>query len=398
MRVTVSKSTPKGTVIAPPSKSMAHRLLICAALTDGVSKISGLELSDDVKATIDCLKALGVGIQLKDGTASVTGGIRPTGDTLECNESGSTLRFMIPICLTTGIRLTLKGSKRLFARSLSVYQSLCDGHGFEFNQTEDSVTVKGRLESGSYRMRGDISSQFISGLMFALSTLEGDSKIEIEKNLESAPYLDLTESALNAFGADIKRNGNIITVKGGHGFCRREMTVEGDCSNAAFFEALNTAGGNVTVTGLSADTLQGDRVYKEYFDKIRSGVPTLDVSNCPDLAPILMAMGAVCNGVRLIGTRRLKIKESDRGAAMAKELDKFGITVSTLENEITVSGKLSPPRETLYGHNDHRIVMSLATLCVITGGVIDGAEAVSKSLPDYFERLEKLGTEVLYEA
>lgn len=397
MRVTVNKSTPRGSVMAPPSKSMAHRLLICSALAKGESKVRSLEMSEDVVATVSCLRALGVGIDINDKVATVTGGIAPTGDTLYCNESGSTLRFMIPICLTTGKRLTLKGSKRLFARSLSVYQSLCEKHGFEFVQSEDSVTVKGMLQSGSYRVRGDISSQFISGLMFALSMINGESVIEIEGSLESAPYLDLTESALKAFGVNVLRNQNVITLDGKNSFVPRDMTVEGDCSNAAFFEALNYVGGDVCVTGLSPDTLQGDRVYKQFFDSIKTGAPTLDVRDCPDLAPIMMAIGAVYGGVRLVGTRRLKIKESDRGAVMAKELEKFSIITCNYENEITVSGKLTPPHEMLCGHNDHRIVMALATLCVMTGGTIDGAEAVNKSLPDYFERLEKLGTEVIYE-
>lgn len=396
MKVTIKSGKPCGTVTAPPSKSMAHRLLISAALATGDSKVRGLEMSDDITATLGCLRALGADIKMNGDTACVSGGLCKNACILDCNESGSTLRFMIPICLSLNKKITLRGTKRLFSRSLSVYEKLCADNGMYFEKGEDFVTVKGDIKSGVYRVRGDISSQFISGLMFILPTLEGDSVIEIEGKLESAPYLDLTEAALRDFGVTVTRTESKIAIKGAQRYQPRDIRVEGDESNAAFFDALTLMGGDVRVTGLSPKTLQGDRVYKEYFEKIKRG-ETLDISDCPDLGPIMMAVGAAYGGVKLTGTHRLKIKESDRGAAMAAELEKFGITVQNGDNDIAVSGKLTPPKDFLYGHNDHRIVMSLATLCVKTGGVIDGAEAVRKSLPDYFERLSGLGLEVRYE-
>lgn len=377
MTVTVTRSKAKGKVSAPPSKSMAHRLLICSHLAGG-GTVSGLEYSEDIKATLACLDAL------------------DNGCDLNCNESGSTLRFMIPLCLLKGRKITLRGTSRLFSRSLSVYEDICRKQDIYFEKGDGFVTVNGVLSPGHYSVRGDISSQFISGLMFVLPLLSGDSEIEITHNLESKPYLDLTFKALADFGISERMEGNTIYIKGGQRYRPRDMAVEGDYSNAAFFDALNLLGGDVEVTGLDKSSLQGDRVYKDYFGQLEKGTPTLDISDCPDLGPILMALAAAKNGCTLTGTHRLKIKESDRGAAMKAELEKFGITVSLYEDKITVSGTLSGTlSQTLCGHNDHRIVMALAVLCTLTGGSITDAQAVNKSLPDFFERLAELGIEVI---
>lgn len=377
MKVTINKSIANGSVFAPPSKSMAHRLLICSYLAGGGS-VSGLEYSDDIIATEGCLEAL------KSGKTE-----------LYCNESGSTLRFMLPLCLILNKQITLFGTERLLSRSLEVYADICKEQGIYFCQQKNSVTVKGMLGAGHYKVRGDISSQFISGLMFVLPTLNGDSVIEIIGNLESKPYLDLTVKALSDFGVKVDFCENTIKIKGNQTYNKTDVTVEGDYSNAAFFDALAVIGGNVTVNGLLKDSLQGDRVYKEYFDALKKGTPTLDVSDCPDLAPILMAVAAAKNGCTLTGTRRLKIKESDRGAAMAAELAKLGAKVDNLENSITVykCDKLKSAR--LCGHNDHRIVMALSVLLTLCGGEIEGAQAVNKSFPDFFERLSGIGIEVM---
>lgn len=397
MKVTIKKGIPCGTVTAPPSKSMAHRLLICAALANGTSTISNVAISDDIKATIGALKSLGADIQINGSAVTVTGPLNNQNpDTINCNESGSTLRFMIPLCLLKGTDIRLCGTKRLFSRSLAVFETLCRERGFAFVQDSAGVTVNGRLESGVYRVRGDISSQFISGLMFALPNLNGDSVIEIENTLESAPYIDLTTQALSQFNVKTLRENNKIYISHST-FTPCNESVEGDCSNAAFFDALNLMGGSVKVLGLDPNTLQGDYIYKDYFNEIKNGCPTLDISDCPDLAPILMAAGAASNGVTLVGTRRLKIKESDRGAAMASELKKMSVDVKISENTITVGHGIQPPADTIYGHNDHRIVMAMACLMTKTGGTIDGAGAVCKSMPDFFEKLRTLGVEVIDE-
>ena len=398
MVVTINKSTAFGRVKAPPSKSMVHRYLICAALSPE-SEIKGIGFSEDIKATLSCLEALGANVEIIGNTVKI-GGIDMEkaikSDKLFCNESGSTLRFLIPLCLLFDRKITLSGTKRLMERSLSVYADICAASGLEFRQTQDSVTVSGRLKAGKYSVRGDVSSQFISGLMFALPLLPNDSVIDITGALESGSYLGMTVKALADFGVRISRTDeHTIYIKGNQTYKPRSLAVEGDYSNAAFFDVLNALGGNVAVSGLKEDTCQGDAVYKKLFGEIMCGTPEIDISDCPDLGPVLMAAAAANNGAHFTGTHRLKIKESDRGAAMAEELAKFGCEVQVDDNDITVRKcELKKPELPLNGHNDHRIVMSLAVLCTLTGGKIYGAEAVSKSFPDFFERFSSLGIDL----
>ncbi len=401
MIVTIEKSTAFGSVTAPPSKSMAHRYLICGALTGG-SVIENVAFSDDIMATISCLEALGAKAEIIGNTVKI-GGISKckniNSNELNCNESGSTLRFLIPLCMLKGEKITLKGTNRLFERKLSVYEELCKAQGIEFVVKESSVTINGIMTPGRYSVRGDISSQFISGLMLALPCLEGESVIDIVGKLESGPYLNLTLKSLADFGIRISRiDENTMYVKGEQLYKKRTLSVEGDYSNAAFFEAFNVLGSNVAVNGLDADSVQGDKVYKEIFPLLAKGRPTVDISDCPDLAPILMATAAALNGAVFIGTHRLKIKESDRGYAMAEELAKFGCKVNVEEDKIEVLPcTLKTPVLPLSGHNDHRIVMAVAVLCTLTGGKIYGAQAISKSFPDFFNVLSRLGVKLKVE-
>ncbi len=398
MIATIKKSTAYGSVKAPPSKSMAHRYLICAALSNK-STVKGVAFSEDIKATLNCLKALGAETNIEGDTVSLKGiNINKpiSSSSLFCNESGSTLRFLIPLCLIFGTEITLNGTERLMSRSLSVYEDMCSDLGIKFTKSKTSVTVNGKLTAGKYSVKGDISSQFISGLMFALPLLKGDSTIEITGNIESSSYLDMTVKALADFGVRISRiDEHTIFIKGEQTYKPRTVTVEGDYSNAAFFEGLNTIGGNVGIRGLKRETCQGDAVYKKLFKGLIRECPTIDISDCPDLGPILMTVASANNGARLTGTHRLKIKESDRGTAMAEELAKFGVKVELKENEITVyKAELKTPQLPLYGHNDHRIVMSLAVLSTLTGGEIYGAEAVNKSFPDFFKALSSIGIDL----
>ncbi len=389
MRIKIYKGTAAGTMIAPPSKSMAHRLLICGAMTEK-SSVSGIEFSEDICATIDCLKALGAKIEIIGDRVEV-GGLNPAkfpeNAELFCRESGSTLRFFIPLCLLSGKEIKLFGSERLLSRPQEVYEELCREKGFSFINDGKKITLKGSLGAGEYLVRGDVSSQFITGLIFALS-LCGGGKIKLKGKTESGSYIELTKKALAEFGIDITLGENEIIVPAGAVFQNRDIAVEGDYSNAAFFDALNVFGGEVELLGLDECSLQGDRVYSEIFAE---DTPEYDLSDCPDLAPIAFAVAAYKGGGHFSGTHRLKIKESDRAEAMRKELEKFGIKLTIGENEVSVSGKLTPPTTVLAGHNDHRIVMALAVLSTLTGGVIEGAEAAAKSLPDFFSRLASLG-------
>lgn len=386
----------KGSINAPPSKSMAHRYLIGAALSKEKSVISGVDFSEDILATVDCLKALGAEITAENGTVTVNpeGFMKQTESVLNCRESGSTLRFFIPLALCLGKRITLQGSQRLFERPLDVYEKLCADNGFEFEKGENSVTLCGKLESGKYEIRGDISSQFITGLIFALLCLGEDSSIAIVPPFESRSYINLTISALKSFGADITFEDELtvaIRKSRMHSFSGR---VEGDYSNAAFLDAFNYIGSDITIGNLKADSLQGDRVYKEYFEEISKGTPTLDISDCPDLGPVLIALAALKNGATLVGTDRLKAKESDRGQAMHDELVKLGGGLVFGKNTITVPKQnLKRSAEPLNGHNDHRIVMALSLILSRCGGTIEGAQAVRKSYPDFFRDIINLGAE-----
>lgn len=511
MKLRIEKGRAAGTVAAPPSKSMAHRMLICAGLSGKPCIVHGISDSEDMLATMDCLRALGVKCDKVGDTVRVSGGIGKceiaeadagsepdslrisaccgaeanTGSdsaacgnqstklscgaendeqesksdekqarncgtdaksksggcvqrgtaageaaagaaaspvTLPCRESGSTLRFFVPIALLTGRQTIFTGSERLMQRPQSVYETLCMDSGFSFERKEREILVQGKLTAGEYELRGDVSSQFVTGLLLALPLLEADSRIKLIPPVESRSYIDMTISALSAFGVTaVWEDERSIYIRGMQSYDADEVFVEGDYSNAAFFEAMNVLGADVKIENLREDSLQGDRVYRKLFEKLRNdaalaahgiqsaasssaygtaavaaaGAGALDISDCPDLGPVLMAVAAAIGGGRFTGTKRLKIKESDRGEAMARELRKLGVSVIVGENEISVGSEgLHMPTEPLSGHNDHRIVMSEAVLLTQTGGMIDGAEAVAKSFPDFFDRLTSLGIEV----
>lgn len=399
MKVAIHPGKAIGTVAAPPSKSMAHRLLICAGLSQGISHIRGVELNDDILATIDCLRTLGASCTIDGDAVTVTGAdlrnAEPAG-TLFCRESGSTLRFFIPLGLLCGKRVSFAGTEKLLSRPLDVYRELCEEKGFLFAREGQTLRVQGNLEGGTFLVPGDISSQFITGLLFALPLTDRDSCIQITTPLESKSYIDLTMQALHTFGIKAWwQNPYTIVVPGGQRYTATDMAVEGDYSGAAFYAAMNALGSSIEITGLSPDSLQGDKVYARYFALLCSGRPEIDISDCPDLGPVLFAVAAAKNGAVFTGTRRLKIKESDRAAAMARELAAFGAQVTVEENSVTVtSDGFHFPERTLCGHNDHRIVMSLAVLLMLTGGEIEGAQAVRKSFPDFFEKLQGLKIEV----
>ena len=395
MKVRIFPSTARGSVMAPPSKSIAHRALICAALAKGESRISGISDCEDVAATLDCLRALGADCKI-DNVIVIVKGIdfsQSPSAILPCRESGSTIRFLLPLCLLFDKEITLVGAPSLLRRPMAVYQNLCREHNLFFEQTERGITVKGQLTAGEYTLPGDVSSQFISGMLFALTQVKGESILHILPPFESRSYVLLTLQALAVFGAEIAwADENTLRICGGKSLSAQALTVEGDYSNAAFLSALNMLGGEVTVTGLDPKSLQGDRVYFDHFASLTKGFATISLCDCPDLAPILFALSAAKSGGRFTDTRRLAIKESNRAEAMATELRKFGTTVEVLENEVIITPTdLHAPTEPLAGHNDHRIVMSLAVLATQTGGIIEGAEVVAKSFPDFFERIAALG-------
>lgn len=399
MRIKIGKSVARGTISAPPSKSMAHRLLICAAMCEGASTVRDISDCEDVLATIDCLKAFGIEASFCGNDVTVYGkdfrNVKAS-EPLRCRESGSTLRFMIPPALLSGQTVVFYGAKTLMQRPMSVYEELCKTKNMTYISDGDSIVVKGKLPGGNYSIVGNISSQFISGLIFALPLAESDSIIKIIPPIESRSYIELTLSAVRKFGivADWI-DENTIKIPGNQKYIPCDVTVEGDYSGASFPDALNLFGGEVNILGLDKNSIQGDKVYKRYYEMLKNGVPNIHIGDCPDLGPVLFAIAAAKYGGVFSGTKRLKIKESDRASAMAEELKKFGTSVSVYEDTVVIyPSDFKAPNAALSGHNDHRIVMALSLLLTLTGGEIDGAEAISKSYPSFFENLKALGIEV----
>ncbi len=389
MKTSIKKGRATGEAAAPPSKSYAHRLLIAAAFAKGESKIENVAFSEDISATLDCLRALGASVRVDGNTVTLSGGDLRARKTLPCRESGSTLRFLIPAAILFG-NAVFGGSERLIARGIDVYRETLTDAGFLV--TEKYILANGTLKPGDYTMRGDVSSQFISGMLFALPQLEGDSTLTVLPPFESREYVDITLDVLSKFGIEIEQEGLTYRIRGGQTYKPQNMTVEGDHSNAAFLLALG-----VKVTGLCENSKQGDRVAAQLIQKLEENV-TLDLSDCPDLAPVLFAVAAANKGARFTGTRRLAIKESNRAEAMAAELAKLGVAVTVGENEVTVGSGIHAPTEVISGHNDHRIVMAMSVLLTLVGGEIEGSEAIKKSYPDFFEVLSRLGIEVTHEA
>lgn len=398
MKAKVYPSKPNGTVSAPASKSMAHRLLICAGLSKGESLVSNISYSEDILATLDCLEAMGAKVERRKDSVKINGAspCDAEGKVFFARESGSTLRFFIPLLLLSENMQSFTGCGRLMQRPMSVYEEICKERRLFYSHENEVIKIKGRLNAGEFRVKGDISSQFISGLLFALPFLNGDSVIKLIPPVESRSYINMTINAMAIFGVEILwQDENTLYIKGQQSYKACDVTTEGDWSNAAFLDALNLIGGECEVTGLLDNSLQGDKVYREYFSLLKSGTPELDVTDCPDLAPILMTMAAYLNGATLTGTKRLKIKESDRGVVMKQELSKFGADIEIFENSIVIKkAQLHTPTEVLCSHNDHRIVMSLCVLSLAFSGVIENAQAVDKSFPDFFEKIRELSGKV----
>lgn len=399
MKVKILPSKTSGEVSAPPSKSFAHRYLIGSVLSCGKCVIKNIADSDDISATLSCIEQLG-GSVTKDGNI-VT--VIPTNEkqienaVFDCKESGSTLRFFIPVVLATGAKnCTFLGSERLLARGIKEYEKLFENSDVKIKSDEKSIEVNGTLSAGNYEISGEVSSQYTTGMLFALSVLDGKSTLKITGNAESRAYVDMTIKVLKDFGADIAEPGkNFFEINGKGRLSPGEFTVEGDWSNAAFLIALSRLVGTISVSGLNENSVQGDRFCTAAFDALDGENAEIDLKDCPDLAPILFSYAAYKNGGKFINTRRLRVKESDRANVMAEELKKFGANVKVYENSVEIERtQLKPPIVPLCGHNDHRIVMALSVLAAVLGAEIDGAEAVNKSYPDFFRVIKKAGVNV----
>ena len=410
-----------GTVSAPPSKSMAHRALLCSALAKGTSHIENLEFSKDISATLAAAGQLCARVESGPADALVEGlgHFRPVFGPVDCCESGSTLRFLIPLASLTGQSITFVGRGRLMERPQSVYETLYREQNLHFEQANGQLTVAGSLRSGEYTLAGNVSSQFISGLLFALPLLAGDSTLHLIPPVESRSYIEMTRAAQAAFGVTSHwLDDTTLCIPGGQQYHPRDYIVEGDYSQAAFLAVLGAVKGGITLTGLAAETLQGDAAILDIlrrcgakFTRTEAGLVfeqaplhgvDIDLADCPDLGPVLMVLGLLCEGTTVIrNAERLRIKESDRIAAMEAELRACGGVLSSEGGTITVQGckpRLHAPEAPLSGHNDHRVVMSLTVLALAADIplAINEAEAVQKSWPHFFDALKPLGVEVHY--
>ena len=398
----------------PSSKSLGHRAIICASLAKGTSIVSNVDMSKDIEATIDCMRQLGATIVVNHDELQITG-IEEFKDKeyfLWCNESGSTLRFMIPIASLSNQKVYLSGTKRLLERPQEIYKQIFNEQDLIFEQLENEIVINGSLKSHHYVIDGNVSSQFISGLLFALPLCDNDSIIEIRNEFASKSYVDLTISMLETFGIQIEwLNHYTIKVFGNQQYQSAKVTIEADYSQLAFFAVLGALGQPVTCLHANKNSLQGDKAILDILANMGckivwedNGVSvtgtslhatTIDLQNCPDLGPILFTCASLIEGTtHFIHAKRLRIKESDRIYAMECELRKLGVHIESTEDEVWITGtkKWKTPCM-VYGHNDHRIVMALAIGAIVSanGVTIDGAEAISKSYPHFFEDLEKLG-------
>ena len=376
MNLTITPGKLSGTVTPPPSKSQAHRLLICAALAGEGSVIHGLADSQDIRATRRCLAELNTE--------------RINLPKFDCGESGSTLRFLIPIALALRGGGIFTGHGRLMERPQKPYFDIFDEEGV--------LTVEGRLTPGEYRLPGNVSSQFFTGLLMALPLLDGPSVIIPTTRMESEGYIGMTLEAMHEFGVDIASTRSLpphYLIPGGSRYQTAEATVEGDWSQAAFWYAANCLGCTVDVRGVSQHSAQGDRVIESCCqDLSRPGDREIDMSGCPDLAPPVAAAAAVRQGtIRLVNAARLRIKESDRLAAITAALNALGARVTEHPDSLTIYGQDSLTGGTVDCCNDHRIAMMAAVAATRCREPVTllGAECVAKSYPDFWEHYRMLG-------
>lgn len=418
MNITVKPGRIAGSVNVPSSKSLGHRAVICAGLARGRSLIKGLSPSKDVEATISGLRQLGICCEFSGSDLVIENNDLPAeGALIDCKESGSTLRFLIPVALALAGEAVFTGSGRLGERPLDVYRELFSSMGIAWHQEHGGLPlrVKGCLKSGEYEVDGSISSQFITGLLFALPLLKDGSVLRIKNTLESRPYVDLTMDTLKDFGINIINHSyKEFIIPGGQSYTQRNYNVEGDYSQAAFFLAGGALSGSVSLNGLKKPSLQGDRVIIDLLSRMGAELTwndnilhvsqasltgtTIDASQCPDLVPILAVTGALSQGTTVIeNAGRLRLKESDRLSAMAGELKRLGADIKKLNDGLIIHGKPRLSGGSVSSWNDHRVAMSLgvAALRCSSPVTINNAECVDKSYPLFWEDLKRIGGDVV---
>jgi len=436
--VTIQPFSLNGKIKIPPSKSLGHRAIIAAALSYGECAIYNISMSEDIIATCGIMEKLGAKIKKipnslhisgkgaiefsKDGIFNnkiennETANSENISNQLECNESGSTLRFLIPIAMQSGGKIIFKGRGKLVHRPLKPYYEIFDKQNIKYITDEGylPLTIYGKLKPGIFELRGDVSSQFITGLLYALPLLNGDSTIVVTTKMESIGYIDLTLDVLSKFGVEIKNNNyREFKVKGNQHYQKRDYRVEGDFSQAAFYLAAGVLGGEVQCTHLNMESLQGDRVIMDIIRNmggklsLENGIlkasesdlkgSVVDVSQCPDLLPIVAVLGALSDGTtEIINASRARIKESDRIRAIATELNKIGAEVIEKGDSLLIHGKPLLKGGIVNSWNDHRIAMAMAIASIKCTEklTIQNSGAVKKSYPNFYDDFKSLGGKI----
>lgn len=416
MNIKITRGQLRGSVNMISSKSDAHRLMIAAALADEPTEIAMQGISADIEATALCLKNLGAKIEKRDDKVWIAPMIAEQDGIaiLDCNESGSTLRFLLPVAAALGRSVLMEGQGRLPERPIGILTELLSEHGCQISQHQLPLEMSGQLQGGIYRLPGNISSQFITGLLFALPILEEDSDIVLTTNVESRGYIDMTLHTLQRFGIVIEETENGFHVPGKQTYhSPKEVSAEGDWSNAAFWLAAGAMKGSITCKGLQMHSAQGDKQILQLLQQFGATIEVeedrvtvshgdlhgcrIDVSQIPDLTPILCMVAAMAEGkTEIVNAGRLRIKESDRIAAIADGLRQIGVTVAERPEGIVIWGGKPKEQEgtiRINAYNDHRIVMAAAVGAAVMGreAVIVGAEAVAKSYPSFFAEFIRLG-------
>ncbi|MFI3206346.1 MAG: 3-phosphoshikimate 1-carboxyvinyltransferase [Clostridia bacterium] len=409
-KVIFNKAVSGGVINVPPSKSVAHRAMICAALSDDFAEIDNIDSSNDMKATMNFIKSMGKNFEYKDKKLSVYKGEVPTEATVDCIESGSTLRFIIPIMAALGIKTKFVGEGLLPKRPIGIYKDILKsvktkGDGLPFY-------IDGKLISGDFYVAGNISSQFISGLLFALPLLDGDSKIILTTQLQSESYINITIEVMRDFGVEVSRTDYGYFVKGNQKYKATNYRVEGDWSQTAFFMTMSAFSQNsITLKGLKKNTAQGDKVALDIYKKMNVNCDfvgddlvltkndfiksaEVDVGDCPDIVPALSCLMALGEGTsKITNAKRLRIKESDRLKSVSEALNNLGAKVTELDDGLVIEGVKSLCGGCVNGYNDHRIVMAVASLRAVCSGDIISSfpHSINKSYPDFYKDYNSLG-------
>ena len=411
--VTVFPSSISGEVKAPPSKSLSHRALICAALSKGTSIISNIIYSDDILATINSLEHLGVKFTKEQDKVTVEGikHIKSVSNPVDCNESGSTLRFLIPIFSLSDNKVTFTGKKSLIRRPQSIYRDIFNSQDNSFHVIRNTIVVNGSIKPSIFHIKGNVSSQFFSGLMFALPLLDQNSTIYIDGILESKSYIDLTIDILKLYGITILEIENGYFIEGNQSYSSYDYTVEGDYSQAAFYLVAGVLGGSIKVNGLNHTSLQGDKLIIEFIKQMKGKViymengfitefskttsSIIDISNCPDLGPVIALLACLSTGeTRIVNISRLRLKESNRVFTTVSTLKALGADIMSTDNEIIITGKEKlRGGVTVDSFNDHRIAMMICIAAIRCEKeiILTNAMAVNKSYPEFFNDYKSLG-------